>query len=127
DSKLHMLMRFRGALQVDRRERDQGLFQVLAGFDHVVQMPRRQPQTPWIRQRMPDLRAQREQIRVLQRDYLLLLRLTFGPQDEFNVNRVGMTNRDPGLKPPKLDLPRTPERIGSGLKSAIVVDHELSD
>ncbi len=79
--------------------------------------------TPWIRQGMTGFAAQRKKVGMPQRQHAFLTLFPFGPDDEFDVHRVGVADRDSGLQPAKFDLPDPAERIGTGFKSARIIGH----
>src|SRR5579871_3360806 len=111
------------ALQIGRGNRDQGLFEVFPGFDHLRKMVGRQFQAPGVRERVSRFLTERKQIGMHECDHLLMLRLAFGPHYELDVHGIGMTNRDPRLEPPEFHFPRAAEWIRSGAETTAAVWH----
>ena len=66
---------------------------------------------------MAGFRAERQEMRMRQGDHLLLLLLSFGPQNEFDVDGIGVANGDPRLEPSELHFPGAAKRIGTSLKA----------
>src|ERR1700720_1353953 len=56
---------------------------------------------------------------------LFLLVFTLGPHRELHVDGIRMADRNAGLEPPELPLPRAPERVGAGLEAAKFFRHLL--
>src|SRR5581483_3897484 len=102
-----------------------GFLQILARFDHILQVPRGQPHTPRICERVPGFGAERQQRCMRKRDHFFLLFLAFGPKHKLDVHGVRMTDRDASLKPPELHLPGSSERIRTSFKTAGVFEHRL--
>src|SRR5271169_5654580 len=84
-------------------------------------------QTPRICQRMMDFTAQCQQVGMPQREHPFLTLFPFGPDDELDVHRIRVANRNAGLQPAKFNLPNPAKGIGTSFKSARIIGHLLSD
>ena len=76
---------------------------------------------------MMALVAQRQKVRRPQGENAFLTLLPVRPDDKFDVNRIGVANRDSGLQPAKLNLPDAAKGVGASYKSAGIIGHLLSD
>src|SRR5437899_9710821 len=101
--------------QLLERRRNQTLFHILPGFNHILQMQSGEPGAPWIGQRASALRTQLEQVRMPQRDGFLTSSIVTA-QDKLYVHRIAMAQGDGRLEPLELHLPNPPERVRPGFE-----------
>lgn len=65
-----------------------------------------------------------EQSRMRQCNYFLFSRTVARRHEEFDVDRIRMSDRNGGLKPPELHFPGASERIRASGKQATFVTHD---
>src|SRR6478736_5779684 len=88
-----------------------------------------EPCAPRVGDRMANLLAEDDQVRVRHGDDLLLLlqMLTVWPvhpNDKFDVNGVGVADGDTGLQPAVFCLPSASERVGASLEATKLIEHK---
>src|SRR5437868_6331617 len=103
--------------------RDQRLFEILAGFKHVLEMEGGDFEAPGVSERVAHVFADDQQDRMRQRYHALLERFAFGRDSKFDVDRIGMPDRDARLQPTKMNLPGAAEWVWPDLELTKILNH----